>query len=218
MDEEKLKIIKEKIRDEELVEIYIKVLGIFLLCIICAIVGYFFCKENKYNSIKGIIMGIACPWGYVVVDKVSKLLYDKLEDLYKLVCIVTIGIYAIIWFIIKLYISIYIGLIVGPIMAIYYVIQIRKIWKKDYSEEAKLKYNFEYADKNIKQHKVQKTTSSTVTNDNLLEYEAEKYYCEMCLKEISEEEYELYECICEECFMDIHTDKNGKFDENYYKY
>ena len=140
MDEEKLKMIKEKIRDEELIEIYKKVLGIFLLCIICAVIAYFYCKENQYKPIRGIIMGIACPWGYVVVDKVSKLLYDKLEDLYKLVCIVTIGIYAIIWFIIKLYISMYVGLIAGPIMAIYYVIQIGKIWKKDYSEEAKSRY------------------------------------------------------------------------------
>lgn len=123
--------------NEELIEIYKKTLGIFLLCIICAIVGYFFCKENEYNPIKCMIMGIACSCGYVVVDKVSKLLYDKLEDLYKLVCIVTIGIYAIIWFIVKLYISMYVGLIAGPIMAIFYIIQINIAWKKDYSEEAK---------------------------------------------------------------------------------
>ena len=40
----------------------------------------------------------------------------------------------------------------------------------------------------------------------------------MCFRRISQEEYEMYECMCEECFMDIHTDENGKFDENYYKY
>lgn len=218
MDEEKLKMIKEKIRDEELIEIYKKVLGIFLLCIICAVIAYFYCKENQYKPIRGIIMGIACPWGYVVVDKVSKLLYDKLEDLYKLVCIVTIGIYAIIWFIIKLYISMYVGLIAGPIMAIYYVIMIKITWKKDYSKAAKLKYDLDYADKSINANENQKITSKTVTNENLLEYEDEKYYCEMCFRRISQEEYEMYECMCEECFMDIHTDENGKFDENYYKY
>ena len=218
MDEEKLKMIKEKIRDEELIEIYKKVLGIFLLCIICAVIAYFYCKENQYKPIRGIIMGIACPWGYVVVDKVSKLLYDKLEDLYKLVCIVTISIYAIIWFIIKLYISMYVGLIAGPIMAIYYVIQIRKIWKKDYSEEAKSRYYSECTQKNIKKHENQIRKLATISNDNLAKHEDEKYYCEMCFRRISQEEYEMYECMCEECFMDIHTDENGKFDENYYKY
>ena len=35
----------------------------------------------------------------------------------------------------------YVGLIAGPIMAIYYVIQIGKIWEKDYSEEAKKMIN-----------------------------------------------------------------------------
>ena len=47
MDEEKLKKIKEKIRDEELIEIYKKVLGIFLLCIIFAIVCYFFLQRER---------------------------------------------------------------------------------------------------------------------------------------------------------------------------
>ena len=216
MDEEKLKKIKEKIRDEELIKLYKNVLGILLICIICAIIGYLFCKENEYNKIKGVIMGIACPWGYIVIDKVSKLLYDRLEDLYKLVCIVTIGIYAVLWFIIKIYMSMYVGLIAGPIMAIYYIIQIRITWKKDYSEEARLRYYLENVDKNIKIHENQTSNLQSVTNDNMEEHE--KYYCEMCFKKISQEKYEMYGGMCEECFMDIHTDENGRFDVNYFKY
>ena len=30
----------------------------------------------------------------------------------------------------------------------------------------------------------------------------EEYYCEICLKRISEEEYELHDCMCEECFFE----------------
>ena len=216
MDEEKLKKLKEKIRDEELIKLYEKVLGILLICIICAIIGCLFCKENEYNQIIGIIMGIACPWGYIIIDKVSKLLYDKLEDLYKLVCLVTIGIYAILWFIIKIYISMYVGLIACPIMAIYYVIQIRITWKKDYREEAKLRYYLEYVDKNIKIHENRTPTSKSAINDNMVEHE--KYYCEICFKKISQEKYKIYGGMFEECFMDIHTDEDGRFNVNYFKY
>ena len=38
----------------------------------------------------------------------------------------------------------------------------------------------------------------------------------MCFKKISEEEYELYDCMCEECFMDAHTDKYGNFHDDEY--
>ncbi len=31
----------------------------------------------------------------------------------------------------------------------------------------------------------------------------EEYECERCLKSISREEYELYDCMCESCFEDV---------------
>lgn len=44
-----------------------------------------------------------------------------------------------------------------------------------------------------------------------IEYK-EKYICERCFKEISEEEYELYDCMCEQCFSDEHINKDGYYD------
>ena len=44
--------------------------------------------------------------------------------------------------------------------------------------------------------------------------EDEKFECEMCFKKISREEYELYDFMCEECFMIAHTDKYGNFHDD----
>ena len=44
-----------------------------------------------------------------------------------------------------------------------------------------------------------------------------KFECEVCFKKISEEEYELYDGMCEDCFYDAHLDDEGKFhDEEIY--
>ena len=49
-------------------------------------------------------------------------------------------------------------------------------------------------------------------NEENLEFE-----CEVCFKKISEEEYELYDGMCEDCFYDAHLDDEGKFhDEEIY--
>lgn len=39
----------------------------------------------------------------------------------------------------------------------------------------------------------------------------EKYECERCLKTISREEYELYDCMCESCFEDISYKDDSTF-------
>ena len=217
MDKEKLKKLEEKIRDEELIEIYKDVIKIIACSIIGAIIGYCFCKDNQYTPIKGILLGIAWPWGYIVIDRISKFLYSYLEDLYHLVCLCTVGIYVVIWFIVKVYISAYVGLVAGPILAICYIVKIKKVWKKDYSKEAEGRYYIEYSN-NIKRNNTFNRNDVVKNIDIPIKYEDEKYYCEMCFKDISEEEYELYECMCEECYMDIHTDEKGNFREDYYKY
>ena len=38
----------------------------------------------------------------------------------------------------------------------------------------------------------------------------EEYYCEICLKRITEEDYELYDCMCEDCFFEKEDYKNMK--------
>lgn len=216
MDEEELKKLKEKIRDENLKEIYIKIIKILICSSIGAIIGYSYCKYSNYNYIFGILLGIACPWGYILVDYISKMLYSFLEDLYKLVSLITFGIYAIAWFLLKIVISAYVGLVTAPILVIYFMVKIKRIWKEDYTEEAKTRYNIEHPQYNIKYDlKNYKNNKDKEVNYN---YPEEEYYCEMCFKKISKEEYELHECLCEDCYMNIHTDENGNFREDYYKY
>ena len=50
------------------------------------------------------------------------------------------------------------------------------------------------------------------------EMEKEKFFCERCDKEISQEEYELYDNLCEECFYDVYFDLNGNYRDDYYNY
>lgn len=46
----------------------------------------------------------------------------------------------------------------------------------------------------------------------------EQYYCERCDKRISQEEYEQYGDLCEECFDEVYYDFDGNFREDYWKY
>lgn len=219
MNKEKLRKLEEKIRNEHLYDIYIKVIKLFILSIIGAVIGYFICKYNQYPIINWIILGIACPWGYMVVDKASEALNSAIDDLYILVCLITFGLYAIVWFIIKLIISAFVGLVAGPIIAIYYVVEIKRICKADYTDWARSRYYSEYPEeKNYNYIKKDLNNPKEDSHLHLNKDRNEQYHCEMCLKEISKEDYDAYECLCEECYMAIHTDENGNFREDYYKY
>ena len=218
MDEKKLEKLKEKIRDEKLLEIYGKIGKLICLGIIGAVIGYLYFRDNQYNPILGILLGIACPWGYIAIDYLSKALYTVLEDLYKLVTLITFGIYAIAWFVLKIVMSAYVGLAVAPILATYYVIKIKKAWKEDYTEEARSRYFFEYPDESKRIIKELENYQPQTTNQVSTSGVEDAYYCEMCFKKISQQEYELHECLCEDCYMDMHTDENGNFREDYYKY
>ena len=46
----------------------------------------------------------------------------------------------------------------------------------------------------------------------------EQYYCERCFKRISQEEYELYDDMCEECFGETHYDFHGNPRKDYWNY
>lgn len=46
----------------------------------------------------------------------------------------------------------------------------------------------------------EKTTKRDVNDFHI---EEEKFYCERCFKRISEEEYEMNDCMCEDCYTDV---------------
>ena len=214
MKEEKLNQLKEKIKEEELEEVYNQIGKLLIFSFIGAIIGCWFCKENGYKITLGIFLGFTCPWGYVVVNLASKALYEIIEDLYKLICLITFGIYALIWFLVKLYISSYVGIVSMPVILIYYAIKINKICKTDYTERAKYRYPFEYTYQypdtttettNINSEDVKDMLKdlSRENKDIKVNYE-EEYYCERCFKKISHEEYELNDCMCEDCYTEVY--------------
>ena len=64
-------------------------------------------------------------------------------------------------------------------------------------------------------YKQQKTSKDKSAYFNFPE---EKHYCERCFKEITQEEYELYDDMCEECFEETHYDFDGNPREDYWNY
>ena len=187
-----------KLRENEIETIFSKLIELLILSIIGGFVGFSFCKYNQYNIAFGIVLGIACPWGYVWVNYVSKRFYDFFEDLYILISIVTFGLYAILWFLVKIFISAFVGIIAMPILIVYYIYNIILALKK--------KNNTKYNDINLSNK-----NSSINMKKIKLKKDDEKYYCERCFKEISYEECELYDNMCEECFMDSHIDDDGNY-------
>jgi hypothetical protein len=171
-----------------------------------------------------MVLGVACPWGFVVVNKIAMFIYDYIGSLINLLALITVGFFIIICFLVELYISCYVGIVAMPVMIIYYVIKIIKICKTDYTREAKGEFNTQFWIYPPKSQKIQiKRPVSQTEKDRLIkEYSKshtskkksyndfddckleEEFYCERCLKKISEEEYEFNDCMCEECYEDVY--------------
>ena len=56
-------------KDEKLNELLKQVVVFFLISVICGIIGYLLAKYTSSDIKKFIILGICCPWGYIVVIK-----------------------------------------------------------------------------------------------------------------------------------------------------
>ena len=89
--------------------------------------------------------------------------------------------------------------------------------KKDRTEEVDRIYRLEHAN-SINQTEKYEKTKVNVSKKVAFDFPEERYYCERCFKEISQEEYELYDCMCEECFEEIHYDFDGNPREDYWNY
>ena len=91
------------------------------------------------------------------------------------------------------------------------------VLKKDRSEEVERIYRQEYCSKNKIPEKYKQQEINRDKNIDI-NFPEEKYYCERCFKEISQEEYELYDDMCEECFEETHYDFDGNPREDYWNY
>lgn len=117
------------VKDKNLNNLLIAVIVFLVSSIICGIIGYLLAKYTSSNIKKFIILGICCPAGYIIVNKVTELLYEYFEDLYNLLSLITFGIFALFCFVLKVIISAFVGIIALPILIIYFFIALIKISK-----------------------------------------------------------------------------------------
>lgn len=117
-------------KNKKLNNLLMQVIAIFLVSILCGIVGYLLAKYTSSNMKKFVLLGICCPCGYILVNKFTEFLYKYFENLYDLLSLITLGIFAIICFILKVIASAYVGIVALPILIIYFFIALIKISKE----------------------------------------------------------------------------------------
>ena len=206
--------VKKKIRDklisEELTDIIVGLISFLILSAIFGYIGYKFCLDNGYDIQKGIVFVILFPMGIAILKETN--LGNKFIYI----------IYGVLYFILLDYIPTYVGIALLCIIVLLFIGIFISVLKKDRSEEIDRIYRQEYCHstkmtkfKRPTDHKQPKTIKDKSVDFNFPE---EKYYCERCFKEITQEEYELYDDMCEECFEETHYDFDGNPREDYWNY
>ena len=194
--------IKSQLISNELNE-FLKSLIVFLLIsILFGYVGYIYSKDNNLSISHGIIFGVLFPLGVGLLEM------SNFSNFF-----ITL-IYTIAYLAIASHIPTFVGGIILFIIIGLLVINFIYIEKKDRTKEIE-EYN-NYNNCNKKRNVTTIQNNNYIAEDYSIKENPEEYECEMCFKKISEEEYELYDCMCEECFMDAHTDKYGNFHDDEY--
>ena len=207
--EEEKATIKKKIKNNlisaDLTPIIVRLLCFLILSGIFGYIGYSFCLDNGYDIQRGIIFAILFPMGIALLKGFnfeSKLIYI---------------IYTILFFLLLDYIPTYIGIMLLYVIVVLFILEFILVLKEDRTEEIDRIYRQERKStvKRINKYSQQNKKENEYIKINSMK---EKYYCERCFKEISEEEYELYDDMCEECFEETHYDFNGNLREDYWNY
>lgn len=207
--EEEKATIKKKIKNNlisaDLTPIIVRLLCFLILSGIFGYIGYSFCLDNGYDIQRGIIFAILFPMGIALLKGFnfeSKLIYI---------------IYTILFFLLLDYIPTYVGIILLFVIVLLFILEFILVLKEDRTEEIDRIYRQERKStvKRINKYSQQNKKENEYIKINSMK---EKYYCERCFKEISEEEYELYDDMCEECFEETHYDFNGNPREDYWNY
>lgn len=207
--EEEKATIKKKIKNNlisaDLTPIIVRLLCFLIISGIFGYIGYSFCLDNGYDIQRGIIFAISFPMGIALLKGFnfeSKLTYI---------------IYTILFFLLLDYIPTYVGIILLFVIVLLFILEFISVLKDDRTEEIDRIYRQERKSKvkRINKYSQQNKKENEYIKINSMK---EKYYCERCFKEISEEEYELYDDMCEECFEETHYDFNGNPREDYWNY
>ena len=202
------KKIKDKLISKELTDIIVGLISFIILSCIFGYIGYKFCLENGYDVQRGIVFSILFPMGIAILKESnfgSKITYIA---------------YTILYFILLNYIPTYIGIALLCLIILLFIGIFISVLKKDRSEEIDKIYRQEYCN-STKKPKFKRSADYKKTIIDKSEdsnFPEEKYYCERCFKEISKEEYELYDDMCEECFEETHYDFDGNPREDYWNY
>ncbi len=219
-DKEKLNIKKELILDD--LSKLLALLVVFLLVAgLCGYAGYAYSKDNNLNIDHGIIFGILFPLGVGLLELLN------INNFFSFI------LYTIVYLSIVSSLPTFVGVIILFLIIAISIMDAIYIIKKDRTEEIERNYkkNTHSNTKSVidvpnNRYSSNHTTESLIDNididdidntENDYFKEDDEFECEMCFKKISQEEYELYDCMCEECFMDVHIDNDGNFheDENF---
>ena len=198
------KKISNELKSRELTQIIIGLLCFFVLSGIFGYIGYSFCLDNNYDIQRGIVFGILFPMGIAILKETN------FENKFIYVA------YTLIYFFLLDYIPTYIGIVLLFIIILLFVAVFVYVLRKDRSEEVDRIYRQEHCNEvKISENYKQLKDQDKDIDFNFLE---EVYYCERCFKRISQEEYELYDDMCEECFEETHYDFDGNPREDYWNY
>ncbi len=216
-EKEKFDMKKEFI-SKDLNELFKLLVKFFVMMVLFGYIGYVYSKDNNISISHGIIFGSIFPLGIAILNSNN---YNS---------IFTYIIYTIAYLIIVDYIPTFIGIIVLFTIILVFIGKFIYIEKKDRTEEILEYYNSKKSNNTITTSNNESATKEIIENystkrpnERLNDYDDERfsnyeeeYECEICFKKISEEEFELYDCMCEECFMEVHIDEDGHFHDDKY--
>ena len=198
--------IKRELISKDLSKLLGALIVILLITGICGYAGYIYSKDNNLSISHGIIFGILFPLGIGLLE---------LFNCNNFFCFV---LYTLAYIAIASFMPTFVGGILLFLMIGIVIIDFIDIERKDRSEEI----NQIIEDTNYKENLIEKDPISVDTDETIENIEnkdiyGEEFECEMCFKKISEEEYELYDGMCEDCFMDVHIDNDGNYhDEEFF--
>lgn len=188
-----------KAKDDEIVKQELKDATVFLPKVFVAtcifgLIGFGVGKVLNFEPVFSVIMGIlAIPVLY------SNHYFKKTSNKEPFIVISLIYLLSLIY--------IPTGILIIMILAFifFYLIFLAWIAFRDRSKDV------------IVENKPLLKTNITGKIDEIEENNEEKFYCERCFKEITEEEYLENDGMCEDCFSDVTLNEDGSYNEKYWE-
>lgn len=200
------KDIKNKLISQDLTELLKPLIAFTILTCIFGYIGYSYSSQNNGDVPHDTIFFSLYP---VILATIREILgYKKIS---------TSIIFTIAYFYCAVFMPTIVGVIIFSAIILLFVVIFIHIEIKDRTNEVE---RINESNKIIVAKSTEQNTAINLDNINFSkeklevdddEEDEEKYECEICFKEISYEEYELYDGMCEECFTNVHTDENGNY-------